>query len=103
MGGLSLRELEASPRAALAVLFAFLHAAVAGEEAGVAQGLFERLVEADERAAQAHNDRAGLAGETTARGVDQHVHLATGVGDFERAEDRLAVALGREVVVELAV
>ena len=36
----------------------------------------------------------------SAVGVDEDVHLPRDVGDFQRAEDRLAIALGGEVVVE---
>src|SRR5687767_11439622 len=99
---LPLRELEPAAGAALAVLLTFLHAAVAGQEAGVAECLLEGLVEPHEGAAQTHDDRAGLAGRAAAGGVDQHVHLAAGVAHLERAEDGLAVALVGEVVVELA-
>src|SRR5262245_43093422 len=42
--GSALRELEAPAGSALAVLLALLHAAVAREEAGVAQDRLERLV-----------------------------------------------------------
>jgi hypothetical protein len=42
--GLSLGELEASAGAALAVFFAFLHSAVAGEEAGAAEAGLEAAV-----------------------------------------------------------
>src|SRR5581483_9825764 len=42
--GLSLGELEPPTRTALAVLFAFLHAAVAREITGAAEGDFQRRV-----------------------------------------------------------
>src|SRR5688500_10298141 len=99
---LSLRELEAAAGAALAVLLTLLHPAVAGEKAGVAEGRLEAGVELGQGAAQAHDDRAGLAGRAAAVGVDQDVHLAAGVRHLQRAEDRLSVALVGEVFVERA-
>src|SRR5262245_57423545 len=83
--GSPLRELEALAGALLAVFFALLHAAVAGEVSGVAQ----LLVHADggrigsgiagdgpehdlESAGQALADGAGLAGEPAA--MDLHDH-----------------------------
>src|SRR6266446_3317729 len=96
---LSLGELEPTSSAALAVLFAFLHSAVAGEEAAAAEGDFEALVELGECPAEAHDNRAGLPGRSAAGGVDEDVHLAAGVGDLEGAEDGLAVAFVGEVVV----
>src|SRR3954470_15099031 len=96
---LSLRELETSTCTALAVLFTFLHAAVARQEAGSAEGAFEVRVILRQGSTQAHDDRAGFPRRAAAVGVDEHVHLAAGVGNFQRAEDRLAIALGREVVV----
>ena len=63
-------------------------------------GAFEAVVVLRQGAAEAHDDRAGLAGRAAAVGVDEDVHLAAGVGHFQRAEDRLAVALGGEVFVE---
>src|SRR5262249_48004498 len=99
---LPLAELEPTPRAALAVLLSFLHAAVARQVAGAAKGHFQPLVILRQGTTQAHHDRASLPGRAAAVGVYQHVHLARDVGHFQRAEDRLAVALGREVIVERA-
>src|SRR5262249_23923858 len=65
---LTLRELEALARPRLSVLLALLHARVAREKAFLAQRPPQRLVEPDERARDSELDRAGLAGETTARG-----------------------------------
>src|SRR5205807_24393 len=88
----ALGELEATAGTALAVLLTLLHAAVAGEEAGVAQRDLQALVVMGEGAAQAHHDRAALARRATAGGVHQHVHLAAGVGRLQRADAGLAVA-----------
>src|SRR5450759_4783007 len=98
----TLRELEATTRTALTVFFAFLHAAIASQEPGVAKGRFHGLVQRHQRAAKAHDDRAALAGVSTAVRVDDHIHLAAGAGDIQRAEDRLAIALEGEVIVERA-
>src|SRR5439155_10139344 len=89
---LPLAELEATAGAALAVLLALLHSAVAGQEAGAAEGDLEAVVVLGQRAAQAHDYGAGLAGRSAAVGVHHHVHLPRDVGDFQRAEDRLAIA-----------
>src|SRR4051812_27381144 len=87
--GLPLGELEAAAGAALAVLLALLHAAVAGEEADAAECDLEIVVVLRQRAGQAHDDGAGLATGAAAGGVDGHVHLPAGVGHLQRAEDRL--------------
>src|SRR4051794_27155904 len=101
--GLSLRELEAPASAALAVLLAFFHSGITGEEAGGAEGLLGAGVVFHQSAGEAHDDGAGLGGVPPAGGVDEDVDLAAGVGDFDGAEDGLAVAFAGEVVVELAV
>src|SRR5262245_37962084 len=72
---LPLAELEALARARLPVLLALLHARVAREEALAAEQRLQRLVLADERARHAEPDRAGLAGEPTARDPREHVGL----------------------------
>src|SRR5689334_16436578 len=99
---LALRELEAAARSPLAVLLALLHPAVAGEEAGVTERDFEAVVEPGQRAAEAHDDSPGLSRRSAPVRVHQDVHLAAGVRHLQRAEDRLAVALAREVFVERA-
>src|SRR5208282_4638057 len=87
-GVLALRELEPSPRTALAVFLAFFHAAVAGEETGAAEGGFQGGIVLGEGAAEAHDDGAGLAGVAAAVAAGPDVHFAAGAGDFQRAEDR---------------
>src|SRR5687768_2978850 len=54
---LALAELELPAGAALAVLLTFFHAAVAGQEAALAEGDFQRVVELGQGAAQTHDDR----------------------------------------------
>src|SRR5690606_35500517 len=89
--------------AALAVLLAFLHAAVAGEEAAVAQGGLGGWVVFHDRPGQAHDNRAALAGGAPALTVDPDVKLAGDTGRFQRGKDRLAIGLAAEVVVQFAV
>src|SRR5688500_12772141 len=80
-GDLPLGELELPPGAALAILLAFLHARVAGEEpVGPEVGLGRGVV-LHQRPGQAHDDGSALAGRATAAGVDPEVDLAAGVGD----------------------
>src|SRR4029077_6841756 len=96
----ALRELEAPASAALAIFLAFLHSAVAGQEPGAAKGDLQRTVIFRQGPAQAHDDRAGLAGGTTTGAAGEDVEFATGVGDLQRAEDALAIALAGQVFVE---
>src|ERR1051325_4367720 len=72
---LPLGELEAAAGAALAVLFAFLHAAVASEEAAFLLAGAEGGVVHDQGAAEALGESAGLAGIAAA---------GDGDGDIER-------------------
>ena len=58
---LPLGELDAAAGAAEAVLFAFLHARIAGEIAAAAEGVEGFAVEGDEGAGDAHLAGAGLA------------------------------------------
>src|SRR5437016_7187113 len=94
---LSLRELEPPTRAALAVLLTLFHARVARQGAAVTQCGFQRRVIFEQGAGEAHDNCPGLSGLAAAAGVDQHVHLAAGVGDFQRAEDGLAIHFLGEV------
>src|SRR5205823_4486295 len=88
---LPLGELEATPRAALAILLAFLHAAITREVTGVTQRNLQAVVVLGQGTAQTHDDRAGLPAGAAAVRVDQNVHLPGDVGHFQRAKDRLAV------------
>src|SRR6185503_12704037 len=69
----ALAELEPTPRLALSVLLALHHAAVAREEAGVAQGLLQRGLGDLERARHAQAHRAALADGSAA--VDARPHV----------------------------
>ena len=59
-----------------------------------------RVVVFGQGAAQAHDDRAGLAGGAAAVAAGPDVHLAAGVGHFQGAEDGFAVFFGGEIIVE---
>src|SRR5687768_15891460 len=99
---LPLRELEALPRSLPAVLLALLHAAVAGEVAGVAKllvhaggGTFRGALHGDgdraehdlERAGHALADRARLTREAAAVNLDLHIEAVLHLGQQQRAED----------------
>ena len=66
------------------------------------QGGLVGFVHLGQSAAEAEDDRATLAGVTTAMRVDDDIHLAAGAGDFQRTEDRFAITLEGEVVIEFA-
>src|SRR6185436_19250157 len=83
---LPLRELEPASRAALAVLFPLLHAGISREKTRVPERNLKIIIVHGQGAAQAHDDRAGLAGRATARSIDPDVHFAACVGDFQRPE-----------------
>ena len=65
------------------VLFAFLSAGVAGEEAGCLQSGLVAFVGDDERTGDAVANRACLTGETAALHVDDDVELAGGGGELQ--------------------
>src|SRR5262249_42668008 len=112
--GLPLRELEALAGALAAVFLAFLHAAVAGEIAGVAEllghaddrvlavaGVLGRQAEhLLERAGDTLAGSAGLTREAAAANLDRHVELVAHVGQFERAVDGRAILVLREELVD---
>src|SRR5262249_13158819 len=114
--GLPLRELEALAGALAAVLLSLLHAAVAGQVAGVAELLghvrlpFGLLAVGGRLAAQAEHvlqraghalaARAALAGEAAALDVDEHVETVAHFSDFERTDHRGAVLVLGEVLFQ---
>src|SRR5262245_61588991 len=110
---LPLRKLEALSRSLFAVLLAFLHAAVAGEVAGVA----EFLVHADgggvgsgiggngaehdfEGAGQTLGDGAGLSREAAAVHLHGHVEPVLHFRQLQRTEHGVAVLVFGEVTLE---
>src|SRR5882724_3347632 len=111
---LALRELEALAGALATVLLAFLHAAIAGEVAGVAE-LFghaaARFLLAGGRgtehflqgAGHALTDGARLPGEAAAVDVDENVEAIAHVGGLQRRHHCAAVLVLGEVVFEPAI
>src|SRR6185503_19939664 len=96
---LALRELEAAPRSAPAVLLALLHTRFAREEATLAQALEEGRVGGLQRTRDAQRQGAGLA--VRAAAVDVRVDVVR-VGSLEQRERRLrlvGVAQRAEVLV----
>src|SRR5262249_46096162 len=112
----ALGELEALAGAFAAVLLAFLHAAVAGKEAGVTQllghaaggallavggGRFGlRAEHVFDGPGQSLADGPGLPREAAALDVHDHVHAAAHLGHIERADDGSTVLVLGEVVLE---
>src|SRR5260370_4518063 len=111
---LALRELEALAGALAAVLLAFLHAAVAGEVAGIAEFLGHataRFLLARGRgtehflqgAGHALADGARLPGEAAAVDVDEDIEAIAHVGGLQRRDHSAAVLVLGEVVLEHAI
>ena len=78
-GGLTLRELEATAGAGLAVLLAFDLPGVACQEALLAENILEVGVIADEGAGDAEADGLGLPHDAAARDADEDFELVVGV------------------------
>src|ERR1700676_5812760 len=78
---LALAELEALAGALLAVLLAFAHARIAGQETIFAQARAQLRVEYRERAGQSHAHRARLAANAATIHGGHHVHLILGAGE----------------------
>src|SRR5262249_44604488 len=89
---LALRELEAAPGAAPAVLLALLHALVAREEAALTQALEQGRVGALQRARDAQRERAGLTVRTAAVNVGEHVIRVGRLEQRERSPGLVHVA-----------
>src|SRR5262245_3089949 len=96
----ALAELEAAARLALAVLLALDHAAVAREEARVAQRLLERGLRDLEGARHAEAHRAALADGAAAIEARPHVVLAQRGGGHQRRLRVEALLLDGEVGLE---
>src|ERR1700730_2688173 len=79
---LALAELEALAGALLAVLLAFAHARIAGQETIFAQAGTQLRVKNRERAGQSHAHRARLAADAATIHGGHHVHLILGAGKF---------------------
>src|SRR5262245_56777001 len=100
--GSALRELEATARAALTVLLALLHPAVARDETRSAQRILEPRVGLDQGARETEQDRTALARMTAAVDPGEDVVLAFGAGHLERRDDRETTLLGAEELLEVA-
>src|SRR5690242_19467910 len=100
MPRLALRELEATAGAGLAVLLTLDLAGVAGEEAGIAEGLLQRRVVVAKGAGDAEADGLGLAHESAAVDLCDHLELALGIGDFEWGQGVGAVPLFVEELLD---
>src|SRR5262249_17727114 len=93
---------EAGARATLAVLLALHLARVARDVAVLLQRRAERRADLDQRARDAVADRLGLAGETAAAHVHQHVVAADRLGRLERLTQHHLAGRAPEVVVDVA-
>src|SRR5947209_6785503 len=99
---LALRELESLSCAFLAVLFTFLAASIAGEEAFSFQSFAQFGIELEQRTGNAHLDCVGLAVDAAARDAGNHVERGRGLGGLQRTPCRVALCFGDEVFVDLA-
>src|SRR6266581_653396 len=99
---LPLRELRSSAGAAEAVFLALFHAAIAGEEAGVAEGFFEARVVDLERSGDAQLAGAGLAGRAAAADANDDVHRLPPLGERERIKHLIALFFVGEIILQLA-
>src|SRR5258707_7715676 len=84
VGGLPLCVLGCLAGALEAVLLAFLHPRVTGEEAGLTQREAMVRVELEERPGDAVPDRSGLTRDPAALDLDHRVEAAVGIRDLER-------------------
>src|SRR5262249_22331255 len=98
----ALRELEPATRTGLAVLLTLNLAGVAGEEAGIAEGILERGVVAAERPGEPEANRAGLTHEPAAVHAGDDRELALGVGHLQGSRAVVAVPLLGEELIERA-
>src|SRR5258706_5988090 len=100
LGPLALGVLRRLAGALEAVLLAFLHARIAGQQPGLAQlnpvGL---RVELEQRPGDAVADRAGLAGHAAALDLDHRVVAAIGIRDPEWQAD-LGLVDGRTEMLD---
>src|SRR5471032_3001010 len=99
---LALDPLRALTGFVAAVLLAFDHAAVAGEQACFFQRVAQGRLKMHERARNAVAHRAGLAGEATAGDDAGDVKLADASGHFERMVDDQALRAAREILHDIA-
>src|SRR5207247_1400093 len=83
---LAFAVLESFARARLAVLFAFLHAWIAREQAVRLQRGAQIRIDEQQRSRDTMPDRASLAGEAAAGHVHPHVKLVLRVGDREGSQ-----------------
>src|SRR5438270_3503463 len=97
---LPLAELEAFTRTLLAVLLAFLHAAIASEKASGLQLGAQLRAELQQRAGNAHLHRASLGGDATAVDLGDHIKSARDFGSLERTARIDALGVGDEVHVK---
>src|SRR6185312_8967808 len=97
---LALRILSAAAGLAAADLLALHLARVAGDEAGVAQLLAQRVVVLQQGAGETQADRAGLAGDATAVHGHADVETAAELQRLERLAHDHAARLAPEELIE---
>ena len=102
MAVLSLAELRGAAGGLEAVLFALLHARVAGQQTGGLEGGAVVLVDDEQRAGDAVTDGAGLAGDAAAGDGGLDVDLADGAGGDQGLADDELQGLETEVIVDVA-
>src|SRR4051812_19611812 len=97
---LALGELRLAPGLLEAGLLALDLAGIAGQEAGALEVAAQRRVGLAERAGDAVAQGAGLAGDTAAVQVDQHVEVLLLPGQDQRAHRQHPVRGAREVLLD---
>ena len=98
---LSLAELGSATGGFEAVLLAFLHSGVAGQETGGLQGSAVALIDQQQGAGDAVADGAGLAGNAAAGNGGLDVNLADGAGGDQGLTDDELQGIQTEVVVDI--
>ena len=98
---LPLGELEALPRALLAVLLALMFSRIAGQKTRFLQRTTQFGVELDQRPGDAQFDRSRLASDTAAVGKNQYIKTIGHLDRQERQPNRHTSRFGRKIIIQL--
>src|SRR5208282_4748033 len=99
---LSLRKLEAFPRALLPVLLAFLHTGIARQKSVLPQRRPQLRVILRDRSRQSHPHRSGLPANPAAMRGHLHVHLVSQVRELQRLDRIMLPRMIRKIIRHLA-
>ena len=98
---LTFAELRRASCSFEAVLFAFLHTGIAGQQAGFLQGSAKLRIRFAQRAADAMTDCSGLTGQAAAFHVNHHVVIAN-VGQVHGLTNGHLQGFKTEIIVDIA-